>query len=89
MHLARIFRHTPQPRLLKAELLFDHPEGVLSLGTDVSLLQAEAVPARAVSIRSSSLPSGVFGSEVGAFYWTVPAPGIVNSGREEQGSVSV
>jgi hypothetical protein len=36
MHLATIFRHTPQPRLLKAELLFDHPEGVLSLGTDVS-----------------------------------------------------
>jgi hypothetical protein len=29
------------------------------------------------------------GSEVGAFYWTVPAPDIVNSGREEQGSVSV
>jgi hypothetical protein len=28
-------------------------------------------------------------SEVGAFYWTVPAPDIVNSGREEQGSVSV
>jgi hypothetical protein len=28
-------------------------------------------------------------TEVGAFYWTVPAPDIVNSGREEQGSVSV
>jgi hypothetical protein len=27
--------------------------------------------------------------EVGAFYWTVLAPDIVNSGREEQGSVSV
>ena len=27
--------------------------------------------------------------EVGAFYWTVPVPDIVNSGREEQGSVSV
>jgi hypothetical protein len=27
--------------------------------------------------------------EVGAFYWTVSAPDIVNSGREEQGSVSV
>jgi hypothetical protein len=27
--------------------------------------------------------------EVGAFYWTVPAPDIVNSGREEQGSFSV
>jgi hypothetical protein len=29
------------------------------------------------------------GSEVGAFYWTVPAPDIVNSGREEQGLVSI
>jgi hypothetical protein len=28
-------------------------------------------------------------SEVGAFYWTAPAPDIVNSGREEQGLVSV
>ena len=27
--------------------------------------------------------------EVGAFYWTVPAPDIVNSGREEQGLISV
>jgi predicted nucleic acid-binding protein len=27
--------------------------------------------------------------EVGAFYWTVLAPDIVNSGREEQGSVSL
>ena len=27
--------------------------------------------------------------EVGAFYWTVPAPDIVNLGREEQGLVSV
>lgn len=27
--------------------------------------------------------------EVGAFYWTVPAPDIVNPGREEQGSVSL
>ena len=28
-------------------------------------------------------------TEVGAFYWTVLAPDIVNSGREEQGSISV
>jgi hypothetical protein len=28
-------------------------------------------------------------TEVGAFYWTVLAPDIVNSGREEQGSVSL
>ena len=27
--------------------------------------------------------------EVGAFYWTDLAPDIVNSGREEQGLVSV
>jgi len=27
--------------------------------------------------------------EVGAFYWTVLAPDIVNSGQEEQGSISV
>jgi hypothetical protein len=27
--------------------------------------------------------------EVGAFYWTVLAPDIVNPGREEQSSVSV
>ena len=27
--------------------------------------------------------------EVGAFYWTAQAPEIVNSGREEQGSVSL
>jgi hypothetical protein len=27
--------------------------------------------------------------KVGAFYWTALAPEIVNSGREEQGSVSV
>jgi len=29
------------------------------------------------------------GPEVGAFYWTVLAPDIVNPGREEQGSASV
>jgi len=28
-------------------------------------------------------------TEVGAFYWTVLTPDIVNLGREEQGSVSV
>jgi hypothetical protein len=28
-------------------------------------------------------------TEVGAFYWTALAPEIVNSGREEQGLVSV
>ena len=37
MHLAAIFRHSPQPRLLKAELLLHNPEGVLSFGTDMGL----------------------------------------------------
>jgi len=36
--------------------------------------------------RDDTLPAV---SEVGAFYWTVSAPDIVNSGREEQGLVSV
>jgi len=34
---------------------------------------------------AGTLPTG----EVGAFYWTVLAPDIVNSRREEQGSISV
>jgi hypothetical protein len=34
-------------------------------------------------------PSDGFETEVGAFYWTVLVPDIVNPGREEQGSVSV
>ncbi len=37
----------------------------------------------------NSMNFGNFISEVGAFYWTALAPEIVNSGREEQGSVSV
>ena len=41
-------------------------------------------------VAQSVEPRGEIGpTEVGAFYWTVPAPDIVNSGREEQGSVSV
>jgi hypothetical protein len=35
--LAAIVRHPPQPRLMKAEPLFAEPEGVLSLGTGVSI----------------------------------------------------
>jgi len=38
-----------------------------------------------VMIRSSEAMQ----DEVGAFYWTVPAPDIVNSGRDEQDSISV
>jgi hypothetical protein len=37
MHLAAIFRHPPQHRLLEVKLLFDHPEGVLHFGSDGSL----------------------------------------------------
>ncbi len=39
--------------------------------------------------RPSALTEPLVCLEVGAFYWTVPAPDIVNSGREEQGSFSV
>ncbi len=44
----------------------------------------------AVAALSSVLASRVIVvvAEVGAFYWTALAPEIVNSGREEQGSVS-
>ena len=34
--LAAISRHSPQPRLVKAELLLHDPEGVLSFGSDVA-----------------------------------------------------
>jgi hypothetical protein len=39
-------------------------------------------------ILPGGLPASRCRIEVGAFYWTVPAPDIVNSGREEQDSVS-
>jgi len=35
IHLAAIFRHSPQPRLLKAELLLDYPEWLLPFGSDM------------------------------------------------------
>jgi len=38
---------------------------------------------------ASSLSVVAVRFEVGAFYWTVLAPDIVNPGREEQGSASV
>jgi hypothetical protein len=40
-------------------------------------------------IRTKLSPRRQWGSEVAAFYWTVLAPDIVNSGQEEQGLVSV
>ena len=39
------------------------------------------------TVGSNPTPSVEIESEVGDFYWTVQAPDIVNSGREEQGSV--
>jgi len=42
-----------------------------------------------LSITHITEPSLTCDYEVGAFYWTVLAPDIVNLGREEQGSVSV
>ena len=50
----------------------------------VSLSQLRRMVTIRAAIASTTAPS-----EVGAFYWTVLAPDIVNSGREEQGSVSV
>ena len=38
---------------------------------------------------ASVITLSYLGAEVGAFYWTVLVPDIVNPGREEQGSVSV
>lgn len=55
------------------------------------LAQMEAVvPWKAlVDLIEPHYPKAGSKGEVGAFYWTVPAPDIVNSGREEQGLVSV
>ena len=53
------------------------------LGTDMVLAAAATV------VGDAELADGFLWCEVGAFYWTVPAPDIVNPGRVEQGSVSV
>jgi hypothetical protein len=37
IHLAAIFCHAPQSRLLKTPLLLDHPKWMLNLGSDVGL----------------------------------------------------
>ena len=42
-----------------------------------------------VKFLSEAIHAIIKQSEVGAFYWTVLAPDIVNPGREEQGSISV
>jgi hypothetical protein len=51
------YEHAAHAGLLKAEVPFDHAERMLQLGAKVCLLQTEAVPARAVSFKSSTRPS--------------------------------
>ena len=70
-------------------LFLPSPAAVLAAGQE-ELAQGQLVADLVASVRR------VFGGfalsalvEVGAFYWTVLAPDIVNPGREEQGSVSV
>lgn len=60
--LAAVVEHAAQAGFLETELPLDDAERMFTFRPDVGLLQAEAVPARAVSIRSSSRPSGVSGS---------------------------
>ena len=43
MHLAAVFRHAPQPCLLKAKLLFDHPERMLPFGSHVGLRHLDQI----------------------------------------------
>ncbi len=50
---------------------------------------SEAIKADVRRRMSPPMRQSVAQIEVGAFYWTVLAPDIVNSGREEQGLVSV
>ena len=61
----------------------------VQLASRWALVFALLVPLQLISFGSLWIESGNQLSEVGAFYWTVLAPDIVNSGREEQGSVSV
>jgi len=75
--------------------MFDRCQGI---GDPTSDGNVTMITVSTVSLQNSSttIESGrmvlevhVLQSEVGAFYWTVLAPDIVNPGREEQGSVSV
>ena len=51
---------------------------------------ASAIGLAAASVLGTAAQANTGGvPEVGAFYWTVPAPDIVNSEREEQGLISV
>jgi hypothetical protein len=47
--LAAVLEHATQAGILKTELPLDLAEHILDFRTDVSLLQAEAVPARSLS----------------------------------------
>jgi hypothetical protein len=47
--------------MASGRLRLDHSEEMLTFGADVGLLQAEAVPAWAVSTRFANRPSGVSG----------------------------
>jgi hypothetical protein len=52
MHLAAVFRQAPQPCLLEAKLLFDHPEGMLPFGPEVGLRCLHRIATR----KSMALP---------------------------------
>ena len=67
-------------------------ELLIPVGQSLSLRQGNLERILRPPLDLLFLPSGhhaVQTSEVGAFYWTAQAPEIVNSGREEQVSVSV
>ena len=53
------------------------------------LLLSPAAPLPVAGAPGAAVPQPCASLEVGAFYWTVLAPDIVNPGREEQGSASV
>jgi len=60
----------------------------LSSDTERTKAASSIVAAACAGSQIGVVPRGQIG-EVGAFYWTVLAPDIVNLGREEQGSVSL
>jgi len=43
IHLAAIFRHSPQPRFQKVELLLAYPEGVIPFGSDMGFGHCDLV----------------------------------------------
>lgn len=59
----------------------------LALNWNLLLIQERSQ--RLLLLQGVSSSDALLLPEVGAFYWTDMAPDIVNSGREEQGSVSV